>query len=188
MAESIIGVDANTGDAYWSIEHKQSNKIHANTPVYYNGKIVCSSSSDKSDLDGTVQIILSEDGKDAEVKWRNQKATNLMSGFILKDGFIYGSPYNKSTWYCLNWETGKTEYISDSFDSGVIIYADDHFYCYSHKGEIALVDANPETFKVISTFKVPLGTKEHWAHPVINNGRLYIRHGNALMVYDISEK
>ncbi len=188
MAESIIGVDANTGEAYWSIEHKQSNKIHANTPVYYNGRIVCSSSSDKSDLDGTVQIILSEDGKDAEVKWRNQKATNLMSGFILKDGFIYGSPYNKSTWYCLNWDTGKTEYVSDAFDSGVIIYADGLFYCYGHKGDMALVNANSQTLNVISSFKIPLGSKEHWAHPVINNGQLYIRHGNALMVYDISEK
>ena len=188
MAESIVGIDAGTGEAYWSIEHKQSNKIHANTPIYYNGKIVCSSASDKSDLDGTVQILLSEDGKNAEVNWRNQKITNLMSGFILKDGFIYGSPFNKSTWHCLNWETGETKYISDAFNSGVIIYADGLFYCYSHKGEMALVDANHETFNVISTFKVPLGTKEHWAHPVINDGRLYIRHGNALMAYNISEK
>jgi len=188
MAESIIGIDAGTGEAYWRIEHKQSNKIHANTPIYFNGKIICSSSSDKSDLDGTVQILLSEDGKNAEVNWRNQKITNLMSGFILKDGFIYGSPYNKSTWHCVHWETGETKYISDAFDSGVIIYADGLFYCYSHKGEMALVDANHEAFNVISTFKVPLGTKEHWAHPVVNDGRLYIRHGNALMIYDISEK
>ena len=53
---------------------------------------------------------------------------------------------------------------------------------------MALVNANPKSFNVISTFKIPMGTKEHWAHPVINNGQLFIRHGNALMVYDISEK
>ena len=186
MAESILGIDANSGEAYWEIEHRQRNKIHANTPVYYDGKILCSSSSDKSDLDGMVQIILSEDGTNAEVKWRNQKITNLMSGFILKEGHIFGSPYNKSTWHCVNWETGETEYITDAFDSGVIIFSDGLFYCYSHKGEMALVDANKQAFNVISTFNVPLGSKEHWAHPVIKNGRLYIRHGDAIMVYEIS--
>jgi hypothetical protein len=49
------------------------------------------------------------------------------------------------------------------------------------------VDANPEKLEIISRFKVPLGTKEHWAHPVIDKGVLYIRHGAALMAYDIRE-
>jgi hypothetical protein len=88
----------------------------------------------------------------------------------------------------LDWKTGETVYITNVFDSGVIIYADGLFYCYSHKGEMALVDANPNEFKVISSFNVPLGTKQHWAHPVIDKGSLYIRHGNALMAYDISSE
>jgi outer membrane protein assembly factor BamB len=187
-AESIVGVDAETGKFYWSIDHRQKNKIHANTPVYYAGRILCSSASDDSNIDGTVQIQLSDDGKKAEVNWRNEKITNLMNGYILKDGYVYGSPFNKTEWYCLNWDTGEVEYISENLNSGAIIYADGLFYCYTYKGEMALVDATPEKFRVVSAFEVPLGTKQHWAHPVINRGRLYIRHGNALMVYDISKK
>jgi len=30
-----------------------------------------------------------------------------------------------------------------------------------------------------------LGTGNHWAHPVINNGVLYFRHGDALMACQI---
>lgn len=72
---------------------------------------------------------------------------------------------------------------------GAIIYADGLFYCYAeYDGEIALAQASPEEFKILSRFKVPLGTKEHWAHPVINDGRLFVRHGDALMVYDIKHK
>ena len=187
-AESIIGLDAGTGEFYWSIEQQQGNKIHANSPVYYDGKIVCSSSSSKSKHGGTVQIQLSADGKKADVRWRREEITNLMSGFILNDGFIFGSLYNKSDWYCLNWETGETEYSSKALYSGVVVYADGLFYCYSHRGEMALVDADLREFKVISSFDVPLGTMQHWAHPVIDNGRLYIRHGNALMAYDVAQK
>jgi outer membrane protein assembly factor BamB len=185
-AESVIGVDAETGEPYWNIEQRQQYGIHANTPIYYRGRILCSTAEYDSGQDGTVQIQLSKDGKKAEVKWRNESVKNLINGYILKDGFVYGSPFNASEWYCLNWETGKVEYITKALDSGAIIYADGLFYCYSHKGEMALVDADRKEFKVISSFKVPLGTKQHWAHPVIDKGRLYIRHGDALMVYDIA--
>lgn len=187
-AESIIGLDADTGEFYWSIEQQQSNKIHANTPVYHDGKILCASSSARSSHGGTVQIQLSNDGKKAEVLWRREKIANLMGGFILNDGFVFGSLYNRSDWYCLNWKTGETEYISKALGSGVIIYADGLFYCYSQRGEIALVNADNNGFKVISSFDVPLGTNQHWAHPVIDDGKLYVRHGNALMAYDIAQK
>ena len=39
--------------------------------------------------------------------------------------------------------------------------------------------------EVISKFKIDKGTKEHFSNPVIGNGVLYIRHGNALMAYEI---
>ena len=68
-----------------------------------------------------------------------------------------------------------------------MIYADNHFYGYAERdGEMALISANPEEFSIRSKFKVPLGNQEHWARPVIENGVLYIRHGDALMAYDIS--
>jgi outer membrane protein assembly factor BamB len=187
-AESLIGIDAETGEFYWSIPQKQTHNIHANTPLFHDGQILCATEYDKSDLGGTLQVLLSEDGKSATVRWRNTETRNLMNGLILLDGYVYGSPFNKSEWYCQNWETGETNYISESFGSGAVIYADGLFYCYSHKGEMALVDANPGEFKIISSFKIPLGTKQHWAHPVIDNGILYIRHGNALMAYDIQKK
>jgi len=50
---------------------------------------------------------------------------------------------------------------------------------------VALVQASPEKFEVISKFEVPLGTNEHWAHLVIHEGVLYVRHGNALMAYNL---
>jgi outer membrane protein assembly factor BamB len=62
-------------------------------------------------------------------------------------------------------------------------------YCYDEKrGNFGLVKADPAKFEIISSFKIPLGKGAHWAHPVIHNKILYVRHGNALMAYDIAEK
>jgi hypothetical protein len=58
-------------------------------------------------------------------------------------------------------------------------------YVYSQQGVMALVKPNPEELEVVSRFEITQGTGEHWAHPVILNGVLYVRHGNALMAYKI---
>ena len=82
----------------------------------------------------------------------------------------------------------QTKYIAKELGGGPVIFADGLFYCYAEKdGEMALAEGNSTQFRIISKFKVPLGTAQHWAHPVIANGKLYVRHNNALMVYDIKE-
>ena len=59
-------------------------------------------------------------------------------------------------------------------------------YCYDERqGALGLVNTNPEKFDVVSEFRITEGDGPHWAHPVICNGVLYIRHGNALMAYKI---
>lgn len=183
-AESIIGVDAVTGQFYWQVPQLQVNKIHANTLVYLNGIIYCSSDYAKSNS-GLVALKLSGDGKKVNTIWRNMTFKNLMGGVVVHEGHIYGSMYRKGQWCCINASSGQILYSSDKFGDGNIIMADGLFYCYSEKGEIALVSADPLSFNVISSFKVPLGTDQHWAHPVIHNGKLYVRHGNALISYMI---
>jgi outer membrane protein assembly factor BamB len=182
-ASSIIGLDADNGEMYWRIHQFQDNKIHANTPVYSDGKIFVSSASRK-DSSGLVMLQLSPDGKKAEIAWRNKEFINLSGGFILKDGFIYGGAYLQPKWFCIDAQTGLTKYIAKDLGGGPVIYADGLFYCYAEKdGEIALAEGTPEQFRIISKFKVPLGNDQHWAHPVIAGGKLFIRHNNALMVY-----
>ena len=45
--------------------------------------------------------------------------------------------------------------------------------------------AEPADFGVVSRFEVTRGKGQHWAHPVIADGVLYIRHGDVLMAFDI---
>jgi len=186
-AESILGIDAESGQTYWTVPHIQGNKIHANSPVYEKGRIYCASASSRADsIRGHVMIVLSEDGKTAEVGWRNTDRFNLMGGLVLLDGKIYSSTYEKNEWYCLDAATGNLNYLSDQVEGGVNIYADGLFYCYGTDGFLSLIEARENDCRLISSFKVPLGTDQHWAHPVIHDKKLYVHHGDALMCYDIA--
>jgi hypothetical protein len=68
-----------------------------------------------------------------------------------------------------------------------MIAANNQLIGYSEKGELFMADANPAEFKVTGKTKVTLGSEQHWAHPVIDKGVLYIRHGNTLIAYKISK-
>lgn len=111
-----------------------------------------------------------------------------MGGIVVKDGHIYGSEYRKKGWSVINAMTGEVSHTMDALGTGVVIWADDRFYCYKEEGTVTLADAGPGHFELKGSFKVPLGTDQHWAHPVIHDRKLYIRHGDALMVYDIADQ
>jgi len=188
-AESILGIDAESGQTYWRVPHIQGNKIHANSPVYEGGRIFCASASSRADsIRGHVMIELSGDGTAAEVGWRNTDRFNLMGGIVLHEGNVYSSTYEKKEWYSLDAATGNLNYLSEQVEGGVNIYADGLFYNYGTDGVLSLIEAGEEDCRVISSFKVPLGTEQHWAHPVIHDRKLYVHHGDALMCYDIAAK
>jgi outer membrane protein assembly factor BamB len=184
-ASSVIGIDADNGENLWRIEHRQGNKINANSPVYVDGRIYCASGNADT-LEGHVMIRLSANGRSADTGWRIENKHNLLGGLILHEGNLYSSGYNKKEFYCIDALSGEIRYISDQLTGGALIYADGLFYCYGTDGTLALVKADGEGSNVVSRFEIALGTDQHWAHPVIHKGRLYMRHGNALMCYDIS--
>jgi len=69
---------------------------------------------------------------------------------------------------------------------GSVITADNLLYFYDERrGNFCLVKASPIESEIISSFSIKNGAGPYWAHPVIRKGVLYIRHGDALMAYDI---
>ena len=109
----------------------------------------------------------------------------------MHNGFIYGSSWHsnlKGGWVCLDWRTGRVMYDHIWHNKGSILYADEMLYCYEEKkGHIALVRPIPKAFDIVSSFQIKKGSGEHWAHPVICDGRLYIRRGDSLMAYDVKD-
>jgi len=109
------------------------------------------------------------------------------------DGYIYGANFQsmmRGNWASLDWNTGKVMYDSTWQGSkGSTIYADGMLYCYAENtGDVGLAKATPDGFNVVSSFKITAGKSKHWAHPSISYGRLYIRHGDVMMVYCLSAK
>ncbi len=176
----LMGFDATTGKMLWSKNHPNQYSVHPNTPLYYSGGLFFLSGYGK----GGGMLELSPDGNSFELKWRHKNMDSRMGGAVLVDGYIYGSGDSR-LWSCIDWQSGEEKYTSQEIGNGVVIYSDGMLYCYTQRGELALVKPDPSGFKVVSKTKVALGSEQHWAHPVIYDGVLYVRHGKALIAYKV---
>ncbi len=177
----IIGLDAATGVMLWSFGQTNQYAVHANTPIFYNNGLFCFSGYGQ----GGVKLDLNSDGSQVTKAWFSQKLDSRIGGAVVIDGYIYGSGDNTRDWQCTDWKTGVQKYASQAIGKGNIISADGMLFCYSEKGELALIPASPQGFNIAGKAKVELGNSQHWAHLVINNGLLYVRHGKSLIAYKI---
>jgi outer membrane protein assembly factor BamB len=182
--KSILGIDAATGTLLWSAEQTNQWSVHANTPVFRNGYLYCMSGYGK----GGVMLKLKGDGSGVNEVWRDATLENRIGSYVVLDNHIIGVSDKLKKLECLDWSTGKEIYSLNVSSPGNIIYDDGLLYCYSEAGSVALIEPQPDQFNIVSSFKVPFGANQHWAHLVINNKRLYVRHGTSLMVYDVAAK
>jgi len=193
----VFGVDASNGEILWKVSHKQSSDpdlrryelIKCTTPLYNDGMVYVTGGYD---TDG-MMVKIADDGKSANVAWTDSILDDHHGGVVLVNGYIYGSNWlnnSDGNWCCINWKTGKKMWEEHWNCKGSIISAEGMLYVYEEKnGNVGLLKTNPEKFDLISSFKVTQGDAgPFWAHPVIHNGVLYIRHTNALMAYNIKAK
>jgi len=184
-AKSVIGVDADTGEFLWRHDHLTSYDVNPNTPLYHDGHLFTVSGYGT----GGQKFRLNRDATGVESVWAQATLDSQFGSAVLIDGFLYGSGQKNRGWHCVDWETGEVKYTERVLgNKGNIIYADGMAYCYGENGGVGLVRLRPSAFEVVSSFKVDRGSGQHWAHLVIKQGRLFVRHGDALMVYDISAK
>lgn len=86
------------------------------------------------------------------------------------------------------WDTGEIKYVEDWDTKGALVMADGMLYAYNERGNVGLIEPDPDDFKLISEFRITDGAGPHWAHPFISDGKMLIRHGDVLMVFDVNEK
>jgi len=182
LANSAVAVDVDSGDVVWQHEYRHRAGVQPNPVLYSDGMAYVSSGMGA----GGAMLSLAESGPTAEPKWADKTLDCQMQGTVLIDGYIYGTAQSANKGLvCLEWKTGKVMWTAPETKQGVVVAADGMLYVYGVDGMMRLVKPNPAAYEPAGQFSVTAGTNEHWAHPTIANGRLYIRHGDALMAYDI---
>jgi outer membrane protein assembly factor BamB len=188
----LVAIVPETGKVAWSYKYWDSAKwdqnglIWANTPIWNKDEIFITMGYDYR----PVMLKMNADGTGVTEKYSPAVFDNHHHGVVLVDGYVYGSNWinnGKGNWVCMNWETGQIMWETQWQNKGSMVYADGMLYLYEEKGgNVALVRPDPGKFDLVSSFKVTVGAGPHWAHPFIRDGKLFIRHGEVLLVYNIT--
>jgi outer membrane protein assembly factor BamB len=192
MGTDIIAVNVKDGKIIWKINYKAINaasgnvrKNHAITPLYRDGHILIANGYNWVAL----KLKLSEDGNSVRIVWENRNFDPQHGGVVLLGNYLFGANHQSEpadTWVCADWTTGKNLWATKWYSRGSIISADGMLYLIEERtGHVALVKPDASKLDIVSEFQINKGEGPFWAHPVIANGKFYIRHGNVLMVYRI---
>ncbi|HAM10560.1 MAG: hypothetical protein A2X04_06445 [Bacteroidetes bacterium GWF2_41_9] len=192
MGTNIFAINAKDGKIIWKMDYVNINagpergyKNHAMTPTYRDGHILIANGYKWVALN----LKLSADGNSVSTVWENRNFDPQLGGVVLLGDHIYGSTHQvqpTDSWACVDWNTGKILWTSKWHSKGSIISADGMLYMYEEKsGHVALSNPNPAKLDIVSEFQITKGEGPFWAHPVINKGKLYIRHGDYIMAYQV---
>jgi len=188
-AYHLMGLDAETGELLWFHEQESTppeqrkpgyGDTHPNTVLYEDGSIYYMA----GDGNCGVRLDLSEDGSEIREVWRTQELDGYMGGLVKIGQFLYGGTTAKKRLISVDVSTGL---VVDSLKigSGVVIAGDEMLY-YNQRGKLGLISYEKGKMKQVSSFRVTRGTEQHFSHPVIYRGVLYLRHGDALMGFRIA--
>ena len=184
-AKALIGVNSDTGKLLCHVKHESYADENVLLPIYRDGHLFISTL-----FTGSVKWKLNVEGDKLTLKevWRTKEMDNHHGGVILLGDTLYGNSTvkNSKQWICLGWKTGAKKSTHTGVGKGSLTYADGMFYTLSIDRKMGLVKPTSTGLEVVSSFDIPKGGKgKSWAHPVVSDGRLYLRHGDFLYAYKV---
>jgi outer membrane protein assembly factor BamB len=190
--KGVAGVAADDGRLLWRYPKTAYRIAVVPTPIVHDNFVFVSAGYGA----GCDLLKLTADGKAFRVEpvYTNKNMVNHHGGVVLVGKYLYGYSDGKG-WVCMEFKTGKIAWQERrKLDKGSLTYADGHLYCYGEgQGTVVLVKASPEGWKEDGRFTIPRESKirepqgKIWTHPVVANGRLYLRDQELIFCYEVKE-
>lgn len=185
--QHIAGVSAKDGTLLWQSDWPGRTAVIP-TPIYREGRVYVTAGYGA----GCKQVKIGP-GNEVSTVYENKLMKNQHGGVILVGDYLYG--HGDPGWICQNFTTGEEVWNHRGFGKGAIAYADGMLYCLEESsGTVALVEASSKGWQEHGRFKLDPQTTIRssqgriWTHPVICNGKLYLRDQDLIYCYDVKKE
>lgn len=190
LDKGVVGVDAKTGAFLWRYTQTSGGPANIATPIA-RGNYIYSTNARRFG-GGLVQLTAMNGAVNLEQVYFERDLPNSLGGQVLLGDFLYGT--NPEGPVAAEFATGKIRWKSDAGGPGAILAADGRLYWHLESGEVLLAEATPDAFREKGRFTPADPPKRRdsreraWSHPVLANGRLYIRDLDHLWCYYVRAK
>jgi outer membrane protein assembly factor BamB len=183
-SRAAVGLKASDGTLMWSYKPVANGTANIATPVFSENKVFYTSAYGT----GAALLSLKPQGGtvSAEEVYFTKDMQNHHGGVVLVNGYLYGFSNNILT--CLEFGTGKKMWQDRSVGKGAVTFADGNLYMLSENNVVGLAEASSTGYHERGRFTIPDQGWPSWAHPVVSDGRLYLRNQGWLAAYDIKAR
>jgi outer membrane protein assembly factor BamB len=185
---SIVGIAPRDGKLLWQTSFPGQIAV-APTPIVRDNEVYVTAGYGVG-----CKMVRIGVGNEVTTVYENKVMKNHHGGVVLVGEYLYGHN-DPAGWVCQNFKTGEEVWVSKNLGKGAIGFADGMLYCLDEsKGTVALIEASPQGWKEHGRFKLEPQTKIRaargmiWTHPVISNGKLYLRDQDLIYCYDVKGK
>lgn len=178
-----FGVSADDGKRLWTVPLESPYGVNVMTPVYGGGQVLYVTPYVAGACYRLPDVL---PAATLEKAWDTTLDTCTGSA-LLVDGRLFASGYKKhKSWIALDWKSGELRYELKNVTTSAAVYADGRLYCLAENGQVALLRPTAEQFEIDGKFQlVTKRVRDAWAHPVLLDGRLYLRYQETLWCYDV---
>ncbi len=183
---AVVGVDAESGELIWQSDWPGRTAVIP-SPIVDKGKVYITSGYG---VGSKLVDVANEQAKDI---WSSKVMQNHHGGVIQIGDYFYGS--SSKSWVCQNKDDGELAWSDRAIRKGAVTYADGMFiHVEESGGRVLLIKADHESHSIISSFKISPQTKRRssrgkiWVHPVVSDGKLYVRDQEIIHCYNLKEK
>jgi outer membrane protein assembly factor BamB len=165
---TLAGVDVSDGGVLWSQEITAFRGMNILTPSVIGDSVFTSSYGGRSSL---LKVSLQPSGWSVDEAW-SHKSQGYMSSPVVIDGHIYLHLRNQRL-TCLEAETGMERWTTKPFGKYWSMVANgDRLLALDERGELLLIEASPDEFKLLDRRQV---ADNAWAHLAVAGDELFIR-------------
>ena len=200
----VSGVSAADGKLLWSLPTFKGDSYDIGTTPITANNLVYVSTDNRVNGCHCFALDAKFKAKDLYSKKSQKVMKNNHGGVVLVEGHVYGHSAG-SGWVCQELKSGAEAWAEKetlNCRSGSLVAAPGRLYLLTDSGTVGLVETNPKEFKLVSSFKLPEASKLRgtaptalrtatealiWSHPVIANGRLYVRDQELVFCYEVKE-
>ncbi|MFM7112929.1 MAG: PQQ-binding-like beta-propeller repeat protein [Planctomycetota bacterium] len=194
LSNGLAGVRASDGALLWRYgekDHFKGNTANIPTPIVRGDEVFASAGYGRGA--GLVKLTKEGNGIKATEVYFNKELTNKHGGMIALGDHVYGDADDRGTPQCAEWATGKVAWKRQGARQGrgsaSITAADGMLVIRYQDGWVHLVEAGSDKpYKELAQFKIVGSDTNSWAHPVVLDGKLYLREKGFLWCYDIAAR
>lgn len=180
----LVGIRAADGQVLWGDDSAANATANCSAPLVWKQGIFAASGYGTGGA--LVALAGGRQGVRATPVWKTKEMKNHHGGMVIDRDHLYGCDEGLLT--CLELASGRVRWQHRSVGKGSVVWADGKLVVRSEEGPVALVEANPRAYVERGRF-TPEHTSDRpaWPHPVIADGKLWLRDQERMDVYEIGE-